>query len=64
MPDPKEWTKIAENIVKTRNWLYQLLDDETIHPDIETTIHQIRYLLVLALTEIDILAERDGKGWL
>ena len=64
MPDAKEWEKVAENIVKTRNWLFQLLDDETIRCDNETLIHQIRYLLVLALTEIDVLAQRDGEGWL
>ena len=61
MPDAKEWEKVAENIVKTRKWLYSIIDDATINSHV---IAQITYLLSLALEEIDKLAQLDDKGWL
>ena len=32
MPDATEWVKVAENIVKTRIWLYQVQQLDTIDP--------------------------------
>ena len=64
MADAKEWAKVAENIVKIRNWLYKMLYDDTITKNNETKILQIRYLLMLALTEIEVLAQIDDEGWL
>lgn len=64
MPDAKEWVKVAENIVKTRIWLYQLQQLETIDPIYADKIANIRYLLTICLEEIDKLGAIDGKGWL
>ena len=64
MPDAKEWVKIAENIVKTRIWLYQLQQIDTIDPIYAAKVANIRYLLTICLEEIDKLAVIDGKGWL
>lgn len=61
MPDAKEWEKVAENIVKTRKWLFSLIDDTSLNSH---KIAQITYLLAIALEEVDKLAEMDGKGWL
>ena len=61
MPDAKEWAKLAENIVKTRRWLFSLIDDTSLNSH---KIAQITYLLAIALEEIDKLAELDDKGWL
>ena len=64
MADPIEWAKVAENIVKTRAWLYNLSQKENMDYQIDTKIVQIRYLLLIALEEIDKLAQLDGEGWL
>lgn len=64
MPDATEWVKVAENIVKTRIWLYQVQQLDTIDPIYADTIGHIRYLLTVCLEEIDKLGAYDGKGWL
>lgn len=64
MPDAQEWVKIAENIVKTRIWLYQLQQIDTIDPVYADKIGHVRYLLTICLEEIDKLGAIDGKGWL
>ena len=64
MPDAKEWEKVARNIVKTRNWLYKILEDDTIGAYDRERIFLIRYLLEKAIIEIDYLARRDDEGWL
>lgn len=64
MPDAKEWEKVATNIVKTRDWLFHLLDNETICFHHKEKISNIRFLLMIALENIDSLAVRDDEGWL
>lgn len=62
--DAKEWSKIAENMVKTRWYLYQIMIDEEIDSNIKDKIMVIRYLLMIALEELDKVADYDAKGWL
>ena len=62
--DAKEWSKIAENMVKTRWYLYQLIIDEEIDSNIKDKIMVIRQLLLYALEELDKVAAWDAKGWL
>ena len=64
MPDATEWVKVSENIVKTRIWLYQVQQIDTIDPIYADKIGHIRYLLTVCLEEIDKLGAHDGKGWL
>lgn len=64
MPDAKEWEKVAENIVKTRNWMYELTHDDCQYNKSVNKIENIRFLLMIALEEIDKLAQEDSKGWL
>ena len=64
MPDAKEWEKVAENIVKTRNWLYEMTHDDCQYNKSVNKIENIRFLLMIALEEIDKLAAEDAKGWL
>jgi len=64
MKDAKEWAKVAENIVKTRYWLYQLLENDTIDTVIAEKIRNIRYMLMICIEEVTQLAEYDDKGWL
>ena len=61
MADPKEWHKIADNLVKTRNWLFELTPHVQYN---KNKIENIRYLLMIALEEVDKLAAEDAKGWL
>lgn len=62
--EPKEWSKIAHNMVKTRWYLYQVMIDEKIDSNIKDKIMVIRYLLMVALEELDQVADYDAKGWL
>jgi len=64
MPDAKEWEKVAENIVKTRNWLYNLQQDDSMSHESFAKISNIRFLLMIALEEVDKLARYDNEGWL
>lgn len=64
MPDPKEWEKVAENLAKTRRWLYELSDHPEIDPQNYRKIGNVIYLLMIALEEVDKLARYDGEGWL
>lgn len=64
MPDAKEWSKIAENMVKTRWFLYELIIDESIDSNVKDKIMVIRQLLLYALEELDKVADYDSKGWL
>ena len=54
----------ADIIVKTRIWLYQVQQLDTIDPIYADKIGHIRYLLTVCLEEIDKLGAHDGKGWL
>lgn len=62
--DAKEWSKIAENMVKTRWYLYNIIVDDTIDSNIKDKIMVIRQLLLYALEELDKVADYDAKGWL
>ena len=64
MPDAKSWEKVAENIVKTRNWLYQIQQDDSISRESFQAISNIRFLLMVALEQVDKLARYDNEGWL
>jgi len=64
MADPIEWQKVAENIVKTRNWLFEITHDGCQYNESVIKLQNIRYLLMIALEEIDKLATDDAKGWL
>ena len=64
MPDAKEWEKVAENIVKTRKWLYDLSQNPYLDPQNHRKIGNIIYLLMIVLEEVDKLARYDNEGWL
>jgi hypothetical protein len=64
MPDAKEWEKVAENLAKTRRWLYELSQLSTIDGHNQRKIGNVIYLLMIALEEVDKLARYDGEGWL
>lgn len=51
-------------MVKTRWYLYQVMIDEKIDSNIKDKIMVIRYLLMVALEELDQVADYDAKGWL
>lgn len=64
MPDAKEWEKVAENLAKTRRWLYNLSESDRIDAQNQRKIGNVIYLLMIALEEVDKLARYDGEGWL
>jgi hypothetical protein len=64
MPDAKDWSKVAENLAKTRTWLYELTEHPEINPQNHRKIGNVIYLLMIALEEVDKLARYDGEGWL
>lgn len=64
MPDAKEWDKLAENIVKTRKWLYDLSQNPYVNPQNYRKIGNVIYLLMITLEEVDKLARYDNEGWL
>lgn len=64
MPDAKEWEKVAENLAKTRRWLYNLSESDRIDAQNQHKIGNVIYLLMIALEEVDKLARYDGEGWL
>jgi hypothetical protein len=64
MPDAKEWEKVAENLAKTRRWLFNLSESDRIDGQNQRKIGNVIYLLMIALEEVDKLARYDGEGWL
>ena len=62
--DAQEWAKVAENIVRTRNWLFEITHEDCQYNKSVNKIENIRFLLMIALEEIDKLAQDDAKGWL
>lgn len=64
MPDAKEWEKVAENLAKTRRWLFNLSESDRIDAQNQRKISNVIYLLMIALEEVDKLARYDGEGWL
>ena len=63
MPDAKEWEKAGNNLVKTKNWLYQFYCDWSGDPSQNEEIQIIRWLLGNAIEKLDKLAKDDDKGW-
>jgi len=63
MPDAKEWEKAANNLIKTKNWLYKFHDQYEQDHEINEDIMIIRYFLTHSVMIMDRLAKWDDKGW-
>ncbi len=63
MPDAKEWEKAANNLIKTKNWLYKFYDQYEQDHEINEDIMIIRYFLTHSVMIMDRLAKWDDKGW-
>lgn len=63
--DAKNWAKIADNIAKIRNALYQVQENNEYHDtEVYSDVAFIRELLLIVLTKVDTLAKWDDRGWI